>query len=187
VTRLRTALARLDAAAARHPDAGAPVPPQVEVVRRAARSLPAAAWRPDGGPGRPACVVHGDWHLGQLGRSRGGDRGWLLVDVDDLGIGDPVWDLGRPAAFWAAGLMPDGDWGAFVGAYRAGGGPALPPEPVDPWPVLDVVARAGVVLAAAGAVRRALPDGRFAEGADARIVEVCGRLAPLGPPSAGLP
>jgi predicted trehalose synthase len=43
-------------------------------------------------------LVHGDWHLGQLGR-RG--EHWVLIDVDDLGVGDPAWDLARPAGFWA--------------------------------------------------------------------------------------
>jgi aminoglycoside phosphotransferase (APT) family kinase protein len=113
------------------------------LVRRAAAGLPDAVWRA-GSPQRPATLVHGDWHLGQLGRR---DSGWLLIDVDDLGIGDPAWDLARPAGFWAAGLIPDDDWRAFVDGYRGAGGPALPDG--DPWRALDAVARAAVVQAAA--------------------------------------
>ncbi|KUI19274.1 aminoglycoside phosphotransferase [Mycobacterium lehmannii] len=114
-------------------------------VRRAAAALPDAVWRP-GSPDRPHTLVHGDWHLGQLARPHA-DGPWILLDVDDLGAGDPAWDLARPAGFWAAGLIPDADWQSFVDAYRAAGGPALPDG--DPWPVLDAFARAAVVQAAA--------------------------------------
>ncbi|MGZ8813200.1 MAG: phosphotransferase family protein [Mycobacterium sp.] len=114
-------------------------------VRRAAAALPDAVWRA-GSPDRPATVVHGDFHLGQLGRSDAGAP-WLLIDVDDLGVGDPAWDLARPAGFWAAGLIPDDDWTAFVDAYRDADGPALPGG--DPWTVLEPFARAAVVQAAA--------------------------------------
>jgi aminoglycoside phosphotransferase (APT) family kinase protein len=114
-------------------------------VRRAAAALPDAAWRARS-PDRPATVVHGDFHLGQLGRSDA-SAPWLLIDVDDLGVGDPAWDLARPAGFWAAGLIPDDDWAAFVDAYRDTDGPALPAG--DPWPVLEPFARAAVVQAAA--------------------------------------
>ncbi|WP_099041470.1 phosphotransferase family protein [Mycobacterium neglectum] len=114
-------------------------------VRRAAAALPDAVWRASS-PGRPATAVHGDFHLGQLGRSAAGAP-WLLIDVDDLGVGDPAWDLARPAGFWAAGLIPDDDWATFVDAYRDADGPALPAG--DPWPVLEPFARAAVVQAAA--------------------------------------
>ena len=89
------------------------------------------------------CLVHGDWHLGQLARA---DGRWLLLDVDDVGPGDPAWDLGRPAGFWAAGLLDDEDWDAFLGAYRASGGPGVPPVE-DPWPRLDLPARCAVFVA----------------------------------------
>ena len=84
---------------------------------------------------------------GQLGRRAGQ---WLLIDVDDLGVGDPAWDLARPAGFWAAGLIPDDDWTTFLDAYRDAGGPAVPAG--DPWPVLEPFARAAVVHAAAAGV-----------------------------------
>lgn len=113
-------------------------------VRRVAAALPDRAWRA-GSEDRPRTLVHGDFHLGQLGRTAAGD--WRLLDVDDLGVGDPAWDLARPAGFWAAGLIPDADWAAFVDAYREAGGPALPDG--DPWPVLDPFARAAVIQAAA--------------------------------------
>jgi Phosphotransferase enzyme family len=116
-----------------------------DAIRRAAAGLPDAVWRA-GSPGRPTTLVHGDWHLGQLGRLSA-TAPWMLIDVDDLGAGDPAWDLARPAGFWAAGLIPDDDWAVFLAAYREASGPAVPPG--DPWPVLEPFARAAVVQAAA--------------------------------------
>lgn len=139
-------------------------------VRRAAAGLPPEAWR-TGSPDRPVTLVHGDWHLGQLGRRRDGT--WTLLDVDDLGVGDPAWDLARPAGFWAAGLIPDRDWEVFLDAYREAGGVALPPG--DPWPVLEPFARAAVVQGAAGGCRRdTAPD----ESHDA-LVAACARMPQL--------
>jgi aminoglycoside phosphotransferase (APT) family kinase protein len=114
-------------------------------VRRAAASLPDAVWRA-GSRGGHIRLVHGDWHMGQLGR-RSETAPWTLIDVDDLGAGDPAWDLARPAGFWAAGLIPDDDWCIFVDSYREASGPALPMG--DPWPALEPFARAAVVQAAA--------------------------------------
>jgi aminoglycoside phosphotransferase (APT) family kinase protein len=116
-----------------------------DIIRRAAAGLPDAVWRA-GSPDRPTTLVHGDWHLGQLGRLTPAST-WTLIDVDDLGVGDPAWDLARPAGFWAAGLIPDDDWTTFLASYRDEGGPALPTG--NPWPVLEPFARAAVVQAAA--------------------------------------
>ncbi|BDX29792.1 aminoglycoside phosphotransferase [Mycobacterium antarcticum] len=126
-----------------------------DVIRRAAAGLDFALT-----PDRPVTLVHGDFHLGQLGRD---GVAWRLIDVDDLGIGDPAWDLARPAGFWAAGLVPDDDWERFVDGYRGAGGPALPDG--DPWSVLERVARVAVVTAAANH-----PD-------DELLVEACARMA----------
>lgn len=135
-------------------------------IRRAAAILPDSVWRPSS-PGRPATLVHGDWHLGQLGR-RGPTALWQLIDVDDVGIGDPVWDLARPAGFWAAGLIPDEDWGAFLDTYRSSG-PALPAG--DPWPILEPFARAAVVHAAASGLAHGDADD-----AQQALQEACERM-----------
>lgn len=58
------------------------------------------------------------------------DGAWRLIDVDDLGLGVPAWDLARPAAWYAAGLLAPEDWLCFLDAYRAAGGP----PPVRPAP-----------------------------------------------------
>ena len=95
-------------------------------------------------------AVHGDFHLGQLGLWQ---SGWRLIDIDDLGLGDPAWDLARPAGFWAAGLVADGDWEAFLDGYRDAAGPAVPADG-DPWPPLDLPARCAVHVAAVRVLTR---------------------------------
>jgi hypothetical protein len=137
------------------------------IIRRAAATLPPRCWQaaPEG---RPVTLVHGDFHLGQLGRTTAGV--WQLIDLDDMGIGDPAWDLGRIGGLWAAGLMPDPDWEAFIDGYRAALGPAVPAGG-DPWDVLEPLARAAVVHAAAVGARYR-PDESQAE-----LLAACARIA----------
>lgn len=104
--------------------------------------------------------AHGDFHLGQLGHTPLRSS-WKLLDVDDFGVGDPAWDLARPAGFWAAGLLEDDSWHELLAAYRDAGGPAVPPDG-DPWPALDLPARAAMLIAAVQSVRSA-HDGDTAE------------------------
>ncbi|HEX4811259.1 MAG TPA: aminoglycoside phosphotransferase family protein [Nonomuraea sp.] len=138
--------------------------PVEQLVRKAFERLPASA--PE-----PALLTHGDWHLGQLVHR---DR-WLLIDVDDLGVGDPAWDLARPAAWYAAGLLEPAMWDRFLGAYLASGGPALGGGD-DPWRRLDVPARALTVQLAAVAVVNAGRDGRELDEVEHSLVESCNRI-----------
>jgi len=113
--------------------------------------------------------VHGDWHLGQLARTEDGLR---LLDVDDLGTGDPAWDLARPAGFWAAGALEDAAWEGFLGAYREAGGTAVPLDG-DPWPRLDLPARCAVFVAAVRLL--AVQPPHSADPASA-LLEACARM-----------
>lgn len=130
----------------------------------------------------PAPVVgslcHGDLHLGQLVRYPATDGRWLLIDVDDLGLGDPAWDLARPAAWYAAGLLSPDEWGRFLGAYRTAGGPAVPADG-DPWPRLDVPARALTVQTAALALAKSAEQGREPDEVEGTMIETCARIATL--------
>jgi hypothetical protein len=52
------------------------------IIGRAAGTLTPRCWQaaPEG---RPVTLVHGDFHLGQLGRTTAG--AWQLIDIDDMG------------------------------------------------------------------------------------------------------
>lgn len=136
--------ARLDRALDRALDTASALA-EAMLVRELAAGLPRA-----GRPAAETTLVHGDWHLGQVGR-HAGHR--LLLDVDDLAVGDPAWDLARPAGFRAAGLLGDEDWRAFLDGYRGAGGPAVPAGG-DPWPGVDLPARVAVLTATANALAR---------------------------------
>ncbi|WP_254047596.1 phosphotransferase family protein, partial [Streptomyces aureus] len=156
-------------AAGRLPEMRAPAKAALAVdrMRRTAPDHPAAttvlaAWRSVPGrvaPDGPRLLCHGDFHLGQLVRDAGSveppgtpapvDAPWRLIDMDDAGLGDPAWDLARPAAWFAAGILPPEIWSRFLGAYQEAGGPAVG---ADPWVQLDVPARALTVQTAALAV-----------------------------------
>ncbi|MDX3078022.1 aminoglycoside phosphotransferase family protein [Streptomyces sp. MI02-7b] len=136
------------------------------------------AWARDEAP-QPhdgAGLCHGDLHLGQLVRHPAPLGPWRLIDVDDLGLGRPAWDLARPAMWFAAGLLDPADWGRFLGAYRAAGGPAVPADG-DPWPHLDVAARALAVQTAAIAVAKATQEGRVLDGTEQAVLDTCRRIA----------
>ncbi|MEU5808414.1 phosphotransferase [Streptomyces sp. NPDC047718] len=152
------------------------------VVRDAARTLP--AWVRGTAPAPPGGVLcHGDLHLGQLVRGGAAD-GWRLIDVDDLGVGTPAWDLARPAAWYAAGVLSADAWGRFLDAYRAAGGPAAGPPGRDPRPALDLAARALTVQTAALALARSAENRRRLDDAERLMVESCARIAALPPDTA---
>ncbi|MEV5875895.1 aminoglycoside phosphotransferase family protein [Streptomyces sp. NPDC052101] len=164
VARLRTALED-----APHPAAGP--------VLRSWAALPAWARAEAPMPGTPA-LCHGDLHLGQLVRHPAPDGPWRLIDVDDLGTGVPAWDLARPAAWYACGLLPHDDWTRFLGAYQQAGGPAVPAAG-DPWPALDVPARALTVQTAALALAKARTAGRPLDEVERQVVDACVRMASI--------
>ncbi|MDQ2582564.1 phosphotransferase family protein [Saccharothrix yanglingensis] len=137
--------------------------PAAALVRRAFATLPEL---PAGG----AAVVHGDWHLGQLVER----DGYRLIDLDDLGAGDPAWDLARPAALHLSGVLDARAWGRLLGAYLDAGGPGVPAG--DPWSALEVPARALVVQMAARALSAAERDGTDLNSAQEALIDACGRI-----------
>ncbi|MFD4990416.1 phosphotransferase [Streptomyces sp. NPDC058372] len=141
--------------------------------------LAAGAGAGAGAEERPGTAVcHGDLHLGQLVRDPDPGQGWVLIDVDDMGIGDPVWDLARPAAWFACGLMAPEDWVRFLAAYREAGGPAAGP-PGEEWRQLDGPARALTAQIAAQALVKAEQAGRPLDEDESAFVDACARMAPL--------
>ncbi|WP_151774833.1 phosphotransferase family protein [Streptomyces abyssomicinicus] len=148
----------------------------VPVLLRAWASLP--PWARAEEPAPPelgTALCHGDLHLGQLVRHPAPYGPWRLIDVDDLGVGVPAWDLARPASWYACGLLPAGEWRRFLRAYRTARGPALPAEG-DPWPVLDVPARALTVQTASRFVTKAALAGRPLDEGEEALVDACDRM-----------
>lgn len=129
-------------------------------------------------PSRAGTLCHGDFHLGQLIRYPGAGGCWQLIDADDLGLGDPAWDLARPAAWYATGLLPAASWNSFLHAYQAASGTVA----ADPWPSLDAPARALTVQTAALAVAKAHAARRPLDEAETACAEACGRIAATGAP-----
>ncbi|MFD7683969.1 phosphotransferase family protein [Streptomyces sp. NPDC059271] len=152
--------------------------PGAAAVLRAWAGLPDWARAQAPMPARALC--HGDLHLGQLVRHPAPDGPWLLIDVDDLGAGDPAWDLARPAAWYACGLLPPEEWLRFLTAYQDAGGPAVPAEG-DPWPALDVAARALTVQTAALAVAKSAAADRPLDEVQQAVVDACDRMSGESP------
>ncbi|WP_200300459.1 phosphotransferase family protein [Streptomyces adelaidensis] len=165
------AIARLRTVAPHHPTTAS--------VLRAWRTLPAWARAETLMPG-PATLCHGDLHLGQLVRHPATTGAWRLIDVDDLGVGVPAWDLARPAAWYACGLLLPDEWIRFLDAYRRAGGPAVPAQG-DPWPVLDVPARSLTVQTAALAIAKSTAAGRAPDDAQQAVIDACDRMGGIPP------
>ncbi|KAB2361799.1 aminoglycoside phosphotransferase family protein [Actinomadura montaniterrae] len=154
--------------------------PAEDEVRRAFATLP--AWVRGEGPGkgrpeRAERLIHGDWHLGQMVRAR--DGRWRLIDIEDLGRGDPAWDLARPAALYLSGVLHPDDWGRFLDAYVEAGGAAVP-DGGDPWATLDLPARSLAIQIAATCVISAREGERPLDGPEQAMVDACGRIAAAG-------
>ncbi|MFF6778083.1 phosphotransferase family protein [Streptomyces sp. NPDC012637] len=158
----------------------------VDRMRRAAPAHPATAtvlraWRTLPDLPAPRALCHGDFHLGQLVRlgRPGPEPSWRLIDVDDLGVGDPAWDLARPAAWFAAGLLAPDVWSRFLAAYESAGGPATTSPGGDPWARLDIPARALTVQTSALALAKSTAEGRPLDEVEQVMIDTCARIASL--------
>ncbi|NUP11430.1 MAG: aminoglycoside phosphotransferase family protein [Polyangiaceae bacterium] len=155
------------------------LPPSAEreAVERAFETLPPWARSSDTPPphDRPLTLVHGDFHLGQLVLLEGA---WCFIDVDDLGRGDPAWDLARPAAWFIAGIIAPETWWGFVHAYVEAGGIAVD-DARDPWRCLEPHARALTVQCGALALSAAAGAQRALDELETTWIELCARIGSM--------
>ncbi|WP_030166729.1 phosphotransferase family protein [Spirillospora albida] len=142
-------------------------------IRRAFATLPPWIRGEAEEPPGPRRVIHGDWHLGQMVRTA---DGWRLLDIEDLGAGDPAWDLARPAALHLGGVLHAGEWSRFAGAYTAAGGPIGR----DLWGALDVPARSLAIQIAATCVISARGEDRPLDGPEQAMIDTCSRISRTG-------
>jgi hypothetical protein len=145
----------------------------IETIRKAYATLPAHVLTGEPPSAARARLLHGDWHLGQMVSEHGE---WRLIDVEDLGVGDPAWDLARPAALFAAGVLPPDDWARFLAAYQEAEGPAVPSNG-DPWQALDLPARTLAIQIAATCVISARAGDRPLDEPEEALIEACSRIS----------
>jgi len=153
--------------------------PEAATVHAAWNTLPAWVRGQASAPGL-VTVTHGDWHLGQL--IAPADGGWRLADVDDVGVGSPVWDFARISVLRALGVVHEQEFQFFLDAYWAAGGPALRPgagDAADPvgWAALDAVTRAQVVSTTARRLARADAGHESPDHLTTDLLKMCARLA----------
>jgi len=89
----------------------------------------------------------------------------------DLAVGDPVGDLARLGAFWAAGLLPTTAWQSLLTAYHRRRPGGIPADDTELWRRLDRPARIALVTAAA----RAVISGQDPEATDL-LLGACARI-----------
>lgn len=118
--------------------------------------------------------IHGDWHLGQIVRQ---SDSWRLIDMEDMGLGHPTWDLARPAAFFAAGLLSSEEWDSFLRSYLEFGGKAV--DRNDIWQSLSPAAQCLTIQCAAVALGKAQESGRDLLDDERAFVASCERMIRL--------
>lgn len=136
-------------------------------IRKAFETIPI-----DGLVTKKVTYVHGDFHPGQVVLYQGEH---LLIDIDDFGVGNPAWDLARPAAWYLAGLLPKECWARFLNAYVSAGGNAFANGKAV-WQELELPARASIVQMAASVLTRAKKAHRGLEDYEMAYVVACQRI-----------
>lgn len=120
-------------------------------------------------------LVHGDWHPGQVVRS---SNQLKLIDCDDVGLGNPMWDLARVAGWSLAGVISHEVWTSFFNHYAAAR--QLTNQQIETvWQNLELPARAATILSAATGVIHAEKEQRDLEDYEKELFESCQRIVKL--------
>lgn len=120
-------------------------------------------------------LIHGDWHPGQVARS---GHELKLIDSDDVGLGDPMWDLARVAGWSLAGVISNEVWNTFFSHYAAAR--LLNKQQIETvWQNLELPARAAAILSAATGMLHAEKEQRELEDYEKELLESCQRIVKL--------
>ncbi|MBN9791795.1 aminoglycoside phosphotransferase family protein [Pseudonocardia sp. TMWB2A] len=83
----------------------------------------------------PVTIIHGDAHVQNLMVPKGGDP--VLIDLENISIGQPEWDLSVTATEWqVAGFWSDDQYQSFVDGYGFD---------VTTWPGFQVIKQAQAI------------------------------------------
>ncbi|MCX6116367.1 MAG: hypothetical protein NT027_02405, partial [Proteobacteria bacterium] len=117
--------------------------------------------------------AHGDFHLGQIVRVCQDDQESLrLIDIDTLSPSAPELDLARPAALFAAGILPGDVWTSFLDSYWQNRF-QLTLDESKFWSSADLLVQVLTVKLAIIAINRAIDAGLCLEPTELQIVETC--------------
>ncbi len=122
---------------------------------------------------RPKVWSHGDFHLGQIVfvQEQGKDS-VRFIDFDTICHSIPEWDLARPAALFAAGVLPAHLWQSFIESY-AGHKFIYNFNEKELWSNLDIPAKVMIVNLATIAVNRARLADENLEDSELQLIETC--------------
>ncbi len=121
--------------------------------------------------------THGDFHLGQIVFVKDNVRTKaMFIDVDTMCVSIPEWDLARPAALFASGILPPDAWQSFIESYgknRAN----YEFSQEELWSNLDIPAKVMVVKLATSAVNRALQTREDLDDSEIQLIETCNAIS----------
>ncbi len=122
---------------------------------------------------RPKVWSHGDFHLGQIVFIKShGTTTARFIDFDTFCCSIPEWDLARPAALFAAGILPAHLWNSFIVSY-AGDKFNHKLNENKLWSKLDIPAKVMTVNLATIAVNRATLTDENLEDSELQLIETC--------------
>ena len=121
--------------------------------------------------------THGDFHLGQIVFVKDNDRtNAMFIDVDTMCVSIPEWDLARPAALFASGILPPDAWQCFIESY----GKNISNHEFNQknlWSRLDIPAKVMVVKLATSAVNRAIQTKEDLDDSEIQLIETCNAIS----------
>ena len=122
---------------------------------------------------RPKVWSHGDFHLGQIVFIKDQENSSArFIDIDTICHSIPEWDLARPSALFAAGILPAPLWRSFIESYFELGLKQTLNEKIL-WSNLDMPAKVMTIKLACLALNRATLADEQLEDTEMQLIETC--------------